>query len=562
MLLQKISQRFHDLKRVRQILQVLVKYGFGYAVDRLNIEHHGLGKRIVNLKPIKRLRIQDMTVAVRLRKTMEELGPTFIKFGQILSTRPDMLPVEFCCELEALQDNVPSFGYSEVKKQIEEDLKVTVETIFYQIDQQPMAAASLAQVHRAKLKTGGSVIIKVQRPGIAKMIKIDIEIMEELARLAEKYIEELRVYNPVGMVEEFKQSIMRELDYNTEAHNIHRFQHQFAGDPTVHVPQVFMQFTRTHVLVMEQVSGIKVSNTDKIEKEGLNRKKIAVNIANAFLKQVFVHGFFHADPHPGNIMVLPGNKIAFIDYGMTGRIHEETRRLLSEIMIAVTKRDAHKIADIFMSMDVLDEQTDMHRFELDLEDFLDRYLVTSLKDLKMGQFMNSLLNVTSRYRVRAPQELYLLSKALVEIESVGEILDEDFNMVKLVKPFVQKLVLEKYSPKRITREVRAFAEVLYDLALSLPKDLKTIFDKLKKGTLRVEFEHRGLENLITVLDKVSNRISFSVVIAALIVGSSLIVQTDKGPHLLGMPVFGIIGYVIAGFMGFWLAIAILRSGRL
>ncbi|HEX7319710.1 MAG TPA: AarF/UbiB family protein [bacterium] len=562
MLLRKISQRFHDLKRVRQILQVLVKYGFGYAVDRLNIEHHGLGKRIVNLKPIKRLRIQEMTVAVRLRKTMEELGPTFIKFGQILSTRPDMLPVEFCCELEVLQDNVAPISYADVKKQVEGDLKVPLETIFYQVDREPMAAASLAQVHRAKLKTGEAVIIKAQRPGIAQIIKTDIEIMEELARLAEKYIEEIRVYNPVGLVEEFKQSITRELDYSAEAHNIQRFHHQFAGDPTVYVPPVFMQFTGPHVLVMEQILGIKVSHTDKIDKEGLNRKKIAVNIANAFLKQVFAYGFFHADPHPGNIMVLPHNTIAFIDYGMTGRIHQETRRFLSEIMIAVTKRDAQKIADIFLAVGVLDEQIDMHRFELDLEDFLDRYLVESLQDLKMGQFLNSLLNVTSRYRIRAPQELYLLSKALVEIESVGEILDMDFDMVKLVKPFVQKLVLEKRSPKRIAREVRAFVEVLYDLALSLPKDLKIIFNKLKKGTLRVEFEHRGLENLLTELDKISNRISFSVVIAALIVGSSIIVQTDKGPHLFGLPVFGILGYVIAGFMGLWLAIAILRSGRL
>jgi ubiquinone biosynthesis protein len=562
MLLRKISQGFHDLRRVRQILQVLVKYGFGYAVERLNIERHGFGKRLVNLKPIRRLRIQDMTTGARLRKAMEELGPTFIKFGQILSTRPDMLPIEFCCELEALQDDVAPFSYAEVKKQIEDDLKAPLDTLFYQVDQQPLAAASLSQVHRAKLKTGEQVIIKVQRPRIANIIRTDIAIMEDLARLAEKYIEEIRVYNPVGLVEEFKQSITRELDFSTEAHNIQRFRRQFAGDTTVYVPQVFLQFTGPHVLVMEQVSGIKVSHTERIDKEGLNRKRIAVNIANAFLKQIFVNGFFHADPHPGNIMVLPGNTIAFIDYGMTGRIHAETRRLLSEIMIAVNSRDAQKIADIFLALGVVDEQTDMRRFELDLEDFLDRYFVESLQELKMGQFLNSLLNATSRYRIQMPQELYLLSKALVMIESVGEILDEDFDMVKLTKPFARRLVLEKRSPKRIAREVRSFAEMLYDFALSLPKDLKIIFDKLKKGTLRVEFEHRGLENLLTELDKVSNRISFSVVIAAIIVGSSIIIQTDKGPHLFGLPVFGVLGFIIAGFMGLWLAIAILRSGRL
>jgi len=562
MRLNSLTHRIRDIRRTRQILTILVRYGFGYFVDRMNLGQHLLGKKIVRFRLIRKMQVFDLSPCVRLRKTLEALGPTFIKLGQIMSTRPDILPIEYCRELEALQDKVPAFDYSKVAEQVQHELKHPIAEVFAEFSREPVAAASLAQAHTARLKTGEKVIVKVQRLGIEKTIQTDLEILEEIARLAEKHIEESRVFNPVGLVAEFRQAILQELDYTREADNIARFHTQFAGDETAYIPKHYPEFSGRRVLTMEQVEGIKINQLDKIEKAGLDRKKLALHGAKAFLKQIFEHGFFHADPHPGNLMAQPGNRVAFIDFGMVGRIHHETKIFLSDILIGVADRDIDKIADRFLALGAIDENTDIKKFELDIEDFLDRHLVATLKEIKVGQFLVDLVTMVANNRIKLPTDLYLLSKAMVMIEGVGVELDPDFDMVKLIRPYVRKLVIRRRSPGTVFKELKKFFEILYDWSLSFPKDIKTVFDKLKKGTLKVEFEHRGLENLITELDKDSNRVAFSVIVAAIIVGSSLIIQSDKGPHLLGYPLIGIIGYVIAGFMGLWLLIAILRSGRL
>jgi len=547
---------------MRHIVTILIRYGFGYFVDRMNLSQHFLGKKIIRFRPIRNLRVFDLPPSMRLRKVLEELGPTFIKFGQILSTRPDIMPVEFCCELESLQDKVPAFDFEKVADQVQRELKRPVDQLFTEFAREPIAAASLAQAHTARLKSGEKVIVKIQRPDIEKTIRTDLDILAEIARLAEKHIEESRIYNPVGLVNEFRQAILWELDFTREANNVVRFQAQFAGDPTVYIPKIYPELSSRLILTMERVEGIKINNREKIDQAGLNSKKLALNGANAFLKQIFDHGFFHADPHPGNLMALSGNRVAFIDFGMVGRIHYETKALLSDILVGVVDHDIDKIADRFMTMGVIDETADPKKFDRDIEDFLDRHFVAALKDLKIGQFLVDLLTVVANNRIKMPADLYLLSKAMVIIEGVGVELDPDFDMVKLVRPFVRKLVVRRRSPGTVFKELKKFLEILYDWALSFPKDLKIVFDKLKKGTLKVEFEHRGLEGLINELDRVSNRIAFSVIVAGIIIGSSLIIQSDKGPHLFGYPLVGILGYIIAGLMGFWLLIAILRSGRL
>jgi len=562
MRLNTLTHRIRDIRRLRHIVTVLVRYGFGYFVDRMNLGQNAIGKRFIRLKPIRNLQVFDLPVGLRLRKVLEELGPTFVKLGQVLSTRPDIMPIDFCCELESLQDKVPAFDFEKVEEQVLRELKNPVDRLFTNFSREPIAAASLAQAHTAQLKIGEKVIVKVQRPGIEKTIATDLEILAELARLAEKHIEEIRIYNPVALVEEFRQSILKELDFTREAGNIIRFQKQFEGDDAVYIPRYYPELSSRRILTMERVEGIKISNREKIEKAGLSSRKIALRGAQAFLKQIFEFGFFHADPHPGNLMALPGNRVAFIDFGMVGRIHHETKELLTDILAGVAEHDTEKIADRFLSMGAVDESADMKKFEMDIEDFLDRHFVASLKELKIGQFLIDLLTVVADNRIKLPPDLYLLSKAMVIIEGVGEQLDPDFELARLIKPFARKMAFERRGPGTLFKEVKKFAEILYDWARSFPRDLKTVFDKLKKGTLKVEFEHHGLENLIVELDKVSNRIAFSVIIAALIIGSSLIVQTDKGPHLFGFPLFGFAGYVIAGFMGLWLVIAILRSGRL
>ena len=562
MLLRRFKQRIYNIQRLRQILGVLVKYGFGYIVDRLHIEQSIIGKKFFSLRPARKLDIFNIPKPVRIRKVLEELGPTFIKLGQIMSTRPDLIPIELCRELEKLQDKIPPFEYKKVEKQIKLTLKSPLNELFNQFSKEPKAAASLAQVHSAQLKDGTKVMVKVQRPGIEKTIKKDIEILFELAKLADRHIEGIGVYNPMGLIDEFKKSIIREIDFTKEANNIKRFRRQFASDDMVYIPKVFSELSSRQVLTVERIKGIKVSNNEEIDSAGLDRHKIAINGANALLKMVFIYGFFHADPHPGNIFVLSDNRVAFIDFGMVGRIHKSTKAQIANILIGIVEHNVSRITNACTTIGVVDEASDVKELELDLEDFIDRYYVESLSQLKVGHFLMDLIDSVTRNRIKIPSDLFLLSKAFMIIEGVGEKLDPSFDMVGLSKPFAEELVRQKYSPRKIAREIINFSELFYNFAISLPKELTVIIDKVKKGTLRIEFEHRGLEHLISEMDKVSNRIAFSVIIAALIVGSSIIMQTNKGPLLFEFPIFGIIGYVIAGIMGLWLAIAILRSGRL
>ena len=561
MFLGDITQKIQNIDRLRQIVQVLVKYGFGYIIDRLKIDQNIIRKNLIRFGQIKKLDLFDMPMPVRARKVLEELGPTFIKLGQILSTRPDIVPLEFCKEFEKLQDDVPPFEYKKAEEVIRNELKNSVDKIFNNFSRTPEAAASLSQVHFAELKTGEKVVVKVQRPDIRKVITTDLNILEGLARLMEKRIEESRIYNPVGIVNEFKETILKEIDFNAEATHSVRFQMNFKDDTTVYVPKIFHKLSTGKVLTIERIEGAKITDIEMIEKSGLDRKQIAVNGANAILKQIFIDGFFHADPHPGNIFVIEGNKIVFLDYGMVGRIDEATKDQLANILTAMIERDIPEISDTFIAMGLIDE-VDVRKLNLGLADLMDCYYGIPLNELRIGPLLVEIVKLVSQYRVKIPPDLFLLVKTMLTIESVGSSLYPEFNMTAQAKPFVENLLKSRYSPKKIALEIRKFAKDLYRFKSTFPKDLNIILSKIKKGTLSIDFEHQGLENLIVHMDKVSNRIAFSLIIAALVIGSSIIMQTDKGPLFLGFPVLGVIGFIVASIFGLGLAIAILRSGRL
>lgn len=561
MFLGDITQKIQNIDRLRQILQVFAKYGFGYIIDRLKIDQNIVRKNLNRFISIKKLEIFDMPVSVRARKVLEELGPTFIKLGQILSTRPDVIPLEFCKEFEKLQDEVPAFEYKKVKEEIRNELKNPIDKIFNNFSRKPVAAASLSQVHFAELKTGEKVVVKVQRPGIRKVITKDLYILEGLAKLMEKHIEESKIYNPVGIVNEFKETILKEMDFNSEAIHIVRFRKNFKDDTTIYVPKIFHNLSTGRVLTMERIEGTKITDIEKIVELGLDRKQIAVNGANAILKQIFVDGFYHADPHPGNIFVIEGNKIAFLDYGMVGRIDEETKDQLANILTAIIERDVPEISEAIITMGFIDE-VDVRKLNLGLADLIDNYYGIPLKELRIGPLLVDIVKLVSQYRVKIPSDFFLLAKTLLTIESIGKKLHPEFNMTVQAKPFVENLLKSRYSPKKIAKEIRTFVKELYRFKNTFPKDINLIFSKIKKGTLKIDFEHQGLENFILHMDKVSNRIAFSVIIAALVVGSSIIMQTDKGPLFLGFPVLGIIGFLVASILGLGLAIAILRSGKL
>ncbi|MDR4504239.1 MAG: AarF/UbiB family protein [Candidatus Scalindua sp.] len=561
MLFGEITQKIYNIDRLRQILQVLAKYGFGYVVHRLKLDQSIIPNNLFRFGPMKRLEIFDLPVPVRARRVLEELGPAFIKLGQILSTRPDIIPLEFCKEFEKLQDKVPPFEFKKVEEVVESELKRPINEIFNNFSQTPVAAASLSQVHYAELKSGEKVVVKVQRPNIKKVITTDLKILEGLVRLIEKHMEESRVYNPVGIVNEFQESILKEMDFNAEATHVVRFQLNFKDNATVYVPKIFHQVSTGRVLTLERIEGTKITDKEQIGKLGLDRKQIAVNGANAILKQIFIDGFFHADPHPGNIFVTAGNRIVFIDYGMVGRIDEETKDQLANILTAIIERDVSEISETFLAMGMI-EDVDVRKLNLGLAVIMDSYYGLPLKDLRVGPLLVDIVKLVTRYKLRIPPDLFLLAKTVLTIESVGKSLYPDFNMTDQAKPFVESLLKSRYSPKKIAKEIRKFAKDINRLRNTLPKDINLILNKIKKGTLKIDFEHKGLENLILHMDKVSNRIGFSVIIAALVIGSSIIMQTDKGPLLLGFPVLGIIGFIVASFLGLGLAIGILRSGRL
>lgn len=558
----RVNRNIRSIRRYRNILGILIKYGFGHVVEQLNIDYYlELGRRIVTLGTAPK-NIDRLSQPERLRLAMEELGPTFIKLGQILSTRADVIPRDFIEEFSKLQDRVPSLPVEEIHSQIHRELGMPIEDIFAEFSSVPIAAASIAQVHRARLRTGEDVVVKVRRPGIVEVIETDIDILSGLAYLVENHIPGGELYDPSGLVKEFRRTIYREMDFSREGHTIDRFAANFEDDPTVYVPQVYWDFTGDSVLTMEYVDGIKVSELALLNSKGHDPKAIARNGSNAFLKQVLEHGLFHGDPHPGNFFILEGDRICMLDYGMVGRLDETMKYRMVDFIMAVLQKDVDRIISLLLYSGELTDETDIKALRRDLTEFIDEYYEIPLKDIRVGKLLMDFVDMMTEYRIKFPSDMMLLGKALVTMEGIGRQLDPDFNMVDHLRPFMEKMVRERLNPASLSKEMFNVLQSYGSLAKNLPRDLKEFINRVNRNKFKIDLEHRGLEKLIADLDKSSNRLSFALIIGSLVVGSSLIIQSDKGPLLFGLPVLGILGYLIAGFLGLWLAIAILRSGRL
>ena len=556
-----IGRAYRHLNRYRHILTVLFKYGFGDLVDILKIEQYlEIGLQMISRK--RREQVEKLSRAERVRMVMEELGPTFVKLGQILSTRPDLISVEFIQELSKLQDNVPPFPYTEARQIIESELGRPLEDIFQHFEDTPLAAASIGQVHRAQLKDGEEVVVKVQRPGIRKTIEVDLEIMLHLASLMERHLEELQVHRPVRIVQEFARTLEKEIDYTIEALHIERFARQSMDDPTVYVPKVFRNTTTERVLTMEYIDGIKASEIDRIEREGLDRKIITARGADLILRQIFDHGFFHADPHPGNIFVLPDNVICYIDFGMMGSIDRQTREDFADLIHTVVHHDESMATQMLLKLTEYDEKPDVRVLERDLTEFIGQHLYVPLKDLQMEKLLHQLLKILSRHRLQIPQNLFLMMKALATVEGIGLLLDPDFEMIKQTIPFIQRVKMARYHPKRMANDIIRSGVEFVKLMQEIPGETREILEQMKQGKIKMEFEHKGLEPMLSTYDQISNRIAFAIVIAALIIGSALIVLSKTPPFLFGISFIGIIGFLAAALMGLWLLIAILKKGKL
>lgn len=556
-----LPSRIKAMRRYRAICGVLIKYGFEEILERLRAEGvPGLPRQLFIRRGAGTL--THMTTQQRLRLAIEELGPTFIKLGQMLSTRPDLVPIEYIEELRKLQDNVSPFSSAEGRRIVADELGKPVNDLFLSFEDQPIAAASIAQVHRAVTLSGVEVVVKIQRPDIRTTIDSDMGILSDLAALLARRLPENEFWDPVAIVDEFKSWIMKELDFMQEGRNIDRFRHNFKHSTTVTAPAVVWEHSSNRVLTMEYVDGAPVLDLAELERRGLDRKVIARNGGNAVLTQIFVHGFFHGDPHPGNIRVKEGNIIVCLDFGLMGRIDDELMCQIGNLLIGVVDRDIARVERVLLNMQAEDGHLGSRALRKELSDFIDRYYHVPLNCINTELVLHEMLELCNRNGLRLPRDVYLMIKALVVMEDIGRKLDPDFDMVSMAQPYARKIMMSKIRMKSLLRDASLLLEDMKALLNMLPENTRQILLKLRRGNLGINLNHQRLEELIKEIDRSSNRVSFSMIIAALIIGSSFFMQVDKGPKFYDLPVFGFLGYVLAGVLGVWLVIGIIRSGKL
>jgi len=545
---------YKRFRRYRQIANILVRNGFGGLLETLKLRRI-FRRRKPALEGLPSPR------AKRLRLALEELGPTFIKMGQMLSTRADIVPADIFVELQKLQDQVPPVSAAEIIPMIESQLDSPLQEIFSEFDEIPMAAASIGQVHRAQLKTGEKVAVKVQRPDIRKVIEEDIDILRTLAGLAERHIPDAELYCPVDVVNEFARIIRRELDYTLEARNMERFARNFADDDTIYIPKVYYEFSSRRVLTMEMIDGIKLSQVDELKEAGFDIEKLAIRGAEAYLKQIFVHRFFHGDPHPGNIFILPGEVIGLMDFGIVGWLSPEMADRLNNVLIAVAQRDSTRITEELLRISIVDEDSDVDALKSDMAEFVERYYDIPLSQFQISELMRDLSEMSAKYRIRMNHQLGLLGKVMAGMEGISRQLDPDFNILPYIEPFAKRLIAQRLSPGKLLAKAAQTAKDYADLMVTLPQDLRDVLEKARNGKLRIEFKHIGLEDIVPELERSTSRLSFAMIIAALLIGSAYVLQSDIQPELL-RHIIGALGYFIAAVSGLWLLVTMLRNKTL
>ncbi|WP_456480127.1 ABC1 kinase family protein [Nautilia sp.] len=528
-----MKNNFYKLKRTHEIILILTKYGFGNLVEAIGVS--------VNYKKKSNYKIKRRE---RIRKAIEELGPTFIKLAQFLSLRPDLISLELAKELEKLQDSVSPLPFKNMENVLKEELAEKYND--FEKNFELLASASIGQVYKATLKSGEIVAVKILKPGIEEKIYSDISILMDFARiLREKFL--IYGIDSVKIIEEFAVSIKRELNFNFEALNLKRFASNLKNNSDVKVPKLYEKYCTKRILIMEYIEGIKVSEIEKLKNAGYDLKEIAVKGFNAFCEQIFIHRFFHADPHPGNIWISNG-KIVFLDFGIMGRFSEEDARHLMEFFYFVINKKEEDAAICVLKLSKTGDNIDISSFKKEMSDIISMYFYSSLKDLELRAVINDILRIMNRYKVYLKEENYLLAKAVVAIEGVGKRLYPEFNAVKLIKPFIAKHY-KKFSFSDFVKQSYILNMEFKELLYNSPKDIKDIINKLKNGKLKIEFEHMGLDDFEKTINSSANRLSIAIIIAAILIGSSMILSAKIPPLIYGVSVFGIAGFAFATIMG-------------
>lgn len=547
-----------DMGRLREIIRVMTKYHFGNILEAVGLKNRLFETLKLYIKSPEEV---HEPAHVRLRLVLEELGTTFIKLGQVLSTRADLVGREVAEELAKLQDEAPPFPFEDVKRVLESELGVPMEEVFSEFQEEPVASASIGQVHRARLRNGDAVAVKVQRPGIADTVKSDIILMKYLAKLANDRVPGLRYYNLPGIVAEFERAIRKELDYHQEANNVERFRAMFMDDETVYAPYVYREYSTGRVLTMQYVDGVKLTDILKSDIK-FNARVIAERGARCYFKQIFIHGFFHADPHPGNILVQKGNVLCFLDFGMMGHLDRSFRDRLAELFILLMNYDVNGIVNQLRYMNILTEETDLEEVKYDIIDLLDRYYGADVR--KVGEILTefTMPGMIRRHRIRIPRDFVLLARVMSMAEDLGERLDPRFNGLEVAWEMTHKLIRNRLNPLRNLDEVPAAIIELEHIMNDLPRGLISALQKLEEGKLKMELEHRNLDEISVRIERSTNRISLAMLVSALIIGSSLVTIPREALILERFPFLGIFGFAVSFLIALALIVSIIKSRRL
>lgn len=569
----RLPQTIRNFKRLRQILTVLAKHGFGDIVARVGLEGKWEAiKRTITFGRYGLAEVQHFRTEERIRMAFEELGSTFVKFGQILATRPDLVPMSLIHELRKLQDRVPPFDPVVAKRTVEEELGARIEDVFAEFDETPIAAASIAQVHRARLKNGDEVVVKVQRPGLRFLIDTDLDLLHVLAELIEENLPELKRWQPVAIVEEFDKSIHKEIDFGREAHNIKKFARNFAGDPMVYAPRVYDDLSTSRVLTMEFIHGIKMNSEEIFKRPDLDRELIAKNGIRFTLTQTFVHGFFHADPHPGNIFIMPGNIICLIDFGMMGTLDQERIDDLLGFLVSVLTQNPERMIRQFQKQGLVDETIDTRALRADIADLMDRYLGMEIMKIDVAMYIQQLFEIITRYKIVLPADLLLMGKSLATIDGIARDIYPELDPLSAIRPYILQIYFRRLAdPEFYTREtMRTLEEALFFLQ-RLPRDLRLITHKLREGNFQLKLVPDGLgwDRYLRDRNRSANRLAVSILIVGLFAISTYLITYTQSIHAAGAELgasgtalfwLGALGFVVASMFGAGFLYGFWRSG--
>lgn len=545
------SRRRSHAVRYRQIIEVLARHGLGFLTGSLGID-----------RLVSRGGREPRTAAQRLRMALEELGIAAVKLGQVLSTRPDLLPPEYIAELSTLQDAAPPVPWKDIQAVLVAAFDKPVEELFASVDEKPLAAASIGQVHAATLFDGTEVVVKIRRPGSVEQVMQDLEILEDLARSASKHWDVAKQYDVVGLAREFSDTLRAELDYLQEGRNAERIAANFQGNPSVRIPKIYWSTTTSDVLTMERVRGIKITDVAELERAGIDRKDLAQRAADMVLHMVFEHGFFHADPHPGNFFIEPDGRIALIDFGMVGVLTDETRQRLVDLVLAIADQDVERITDVVLDIAVLHQPVDREALESDVRHLVGRYLNRPLGEIDVRSVTDDVLHAVRQHRMQVPADLLLVIKMSVMVEGLGAQLDPDFQLFDVLQPYGRYLLLQRYSPSVWARRIGESSIDAVELGMGLPRQLRRILAEIERGDFTVGARPTGVDRYMRRLEHLINRLVLALLASAFIVGLAMLMtvyQPLEDTKWLGV-IFAT-GFTLAVMIGLYLAWSILRSNR-